>query len=264
MIGELDLAIADFASAYSLDSKDAEAHCRRGLALQEQQREKESRDEFVQAAKVNLLFKPLVPPITVVPPSPKDAADIPPVLESPFEMGLAKLRESEAAALAGETAQEAEFLDAAIRSLTVAIQANNKNADAYFYRGVAYARKKEADSAAENFKQALERRENFFSAHLQLARLYCGKGQHDDLRQAVEFASRAVRLKGRSAEAQRVARQGVPGPAAIPRGGERSEGGARSGAGVPSRGGASIDGSLASAGESLRGCLGTDTSSRAA
>jgi tetratricopeptide (TPR) repeat protein len=207
LTGNLDQAIADFADAYRLDPKNAEAHFRRGLALSQQQRVAEANQEFAVAAKLHPLFhqrasNPRVTLHLVSPPTSAEAADEAPALKS-HELGLAELRKGEAAALAGETEQAAKSLDAAIAALTAAIQADSKNADARFYRGVAYVRTNQPDSAEEDLRQALQLRRNFWEAYLYLARLSWEKGGEVGVQQAASFAKQAAELAPGSAEAQR-------------------------------------------------------------
>ena len=210
LTGTLDQAIADFADAYRLDPKNAEAHYRRGLALSQQQRVAEANQEFVVAAKLHPFFHQRVSNPTharlalhpVSPPTSAEAADEAPALKS-HELGLAALRKGEAAALAGETEQATKSLDAAIEALTAAIQADSKNADARFYRGVAYVRTNQPGSAEEDLRQALQLRRDFWQAYLYLARLSWEKGGEDGVQQAASFAKQAAQLAPGSAEAQR-------------------------------------------------------------
>ncbi|MCY2990870.1 MAG: tetratricopeptide repeat protein [Planctomycetota bacterium] len=195
LTGELKLAIADFAQAYGLDPQDAESHYRRSLALRRQGQIDTADQELRQVQNLDpKLFRRIAnnqPPRSrddlkeVMVQSGSRADSVSPVLPAPpseselsLQQGIAHLWASDEARAAGEMDTAEGLLDDAVRDLDEALAKNGKNTEAYFRRGVAYARKMLFEKAIEDLKMAVYLNPPSFDARLLLAQLLFDKGSY--------------------------------------------------------------------------------------
>ena len=88
--------------------------------------------------------------------------------------------------------------DNAISDFTKAIEMDSRNANAYYYRGVAYQRKSENDRAISDFSRAIEIDPRYAEAYYNLGEIMKQQGRNKESERYFSEVKRIVEKKNRN------------------------------------------------------------------